>query len=1362
MTVLIPQLTMTSTTMSSTTVPGGVVSYTFTLANTGQTPYAGISATFTFADMLDDATYNGDIVTSSGSIGLNPDGSMLWTGDVAVGATVTIAGSVTVNNPDTGDKALSTSITSAAPGSTCPVTGTRAAGCSSVVTVLVPALTITNTADTQTITPGGTVTYTTTVTNTGQTAYSGAQVTNQLAKVLADAVYNADATATAGTVAFAGSNLTWTGDLAIGASATVTYSVTVNNPDLGDKLMSNVAVSSASGSTCPAGSTNTACTSTVPVLSPGLTVVKTANAATTTPGATVGYTVTVTNSGQTPYTGATVTDALGGVLDDAVYNADATATTGNVSYTSPTLTWTGDLAVGASATVTYSVTVSNPDTGDALLVNTTVSAAPGNNCPTGSTDTRCAVSVPVARLVISQSYVGSTATPGSTIRLNATFSNTGQVPYNGISISALTAGTVDDATPSGDQTASSGTLVLGATTLTWTGNIPVGGTVTITGTLTVKNPDTGDGVITGTLVSAAPGNNCPSGGSDPRCTALLNVVVPGLTITNVADTSATVQGGTVNYTVTVTNSGQTAYTGATLTDALAGLLDDAVYNADATATVGSVSYTSPNLTWTGNLAIGASATITYSVTVRNPDPGDRNLASTISSPTTGSNCAPASGNAQCTSNVIVLIPALTIVQTATPTTAVPGSTITYTVTATNTGQLPYTGATFTDSLAGVLDDAAYNTDASATSGTVGFADEAVTWTGDLAPGVSSTITYTITVDNPETGDASLVNTITSTTSGNNCPSGGTDPRCNTTVAVTALTTLTFEKVASVPSFTENEVVTYTITVSNSGLTPYVDATFTDALADVLDNATYNGDAAAGTGTVAVADGVLTWTGTVPASGSTTVTYSVTGDKSDEGDGILANTLVSDSEDSNCGVTSTDPRCTATVPLVRLAIVTTSNAATYLPGEVVHYTSVMTNTGQTPYNGISVLFNGIEGVDDSVSNGDQSATSGSLSLGLDGLTWTGSIPVGGSVTLTGSITINNPDLGDKLITLTSVSSAQGSSCPVATAPGCTTSVTVLTPGLTITMAADRSVVVPGGPVAYTITIANSGNSSYTGAVITDSLSGVLDEATYNGDVSATSGTVGFADEVLTWTGDLAVGATATVTYSVTTVSPPTDDKFLSNNVASTEMGSTCPPGSGSSSCNVGVVVLTPILTVVKTPSVTSSTPGGTVTYTVTATNTGQVPFAAATFTDSLAGVLDDAAYNTDASVTRGAVTFTSPNLTWTGALDPGQGVTLTYSVTVNSPGTGDQLLTNVVTSATSGSTCPTGGTDSRCSSEVPISRDQDHERGERRHSRPGPGGRLHGHGHEHREDAVQQRRGERPAGRAAGRRGLQRRRGGLGG
>lgn len=250
----------------------------------------------------------------------------------------------------------------------------------------------------------------------------------------------------------------------------------------------------------------------VAAIVPGLTLTKTANKVTTVPGATIGYTVTATNSGATVLSAATFSDSLTGVLDDAAYNADAAATSGTPSLVGSTPRWTGALAAGATATITYSVTVHAADGGDNLVTNTVTSTTSGTNCTVGNVDPRCVVTVPVARLIITQGYASPSTTPGSVLRLNASFTNTGKVAYTGITISSPSAGTTVDAIPTGDQTASSGTLVLSSSAITWTGNIPVGGVVTVTGTLSVKDPDPGDKIITGTLVSAAPGNNCPAGG----------------------------------------------------------------------------------------------------------------------------------------------------------------------------------------------------------------------------------------------------------------------------------------------------------------------------------------------------------------------------------------------------------------------------------------------------------------------------------------------------------------------------------------------------------------------------------------------------------------------------------------------------------------------------------------------------------------------------------------------------------------------------------------------------------------------------------------------------------------------------------
>ncbi len=777
-------------------------------------------------------------------------------------------------------------------------------------------------------------------------------------------------------------NLTWTGDLAVGATVTVTFSVTVNNPDTGDKVIVTAVTSATVGSTCPPGGQGPACTVTVAGQTPALTIAQTAAPATAAPGALVSYTVTVTDSGQTAYTGATFTDPLGGVLDDAAYNSDAAATGGGtVAFTSPDLTWTGNLAPGAVATITFSVTVNNPDTGDHILASTVTSATAGNNCTAGSGAVACTATVEVAALTIVTSSDVTTTTPGSVVRFTAVFTNSGQVAYTGITIATNLVDVVDDATGDGDRTATSGTLTVTTTGISWAGSIPVGGSVTVTGTVTVKNPDTGNKVMTATSSTAAPGNNCLAGSTDP-CSVSVPVLVPELSITQVANATSAVPSDVIGYTLTINNTGPTTYAaGTAVTESFAQMSNDAAYNGDALATTGAVAYAAPVLTWTGTLAPGAVAVITFSVTVNNPDTGGKLVTTTAASAAAGSTCPPGTTSSPCQLIVPVLTPALTIVKTAATTSgssavATPGGVVTYTITVTNTGQTPYTGASFTDPLSGVTDDATYNNNASATAGTVSFDGSALSWTGDLAIGAAAVIiTYTVTVNNPDTGNQSLANTVTSATPGSNCPAGGVDANCTATVTVVGASTLTFTQTTAAPSAVAGGTVAYTITIANSGLTAYAGAAFTDPLTGVLDNATYNNNAAASAGAVSFTNPDLTWTGDVPATGSVTITYTVTVNNPDTGNMILASTISSPSADSNCPAAAPGPQCTATVTVSQLLIDFTASTPTTTPGGVVTYTATLTNTGQTPYSGISVSTDSTGISDDATGNGDQTAILG---------------------------------------------------------------------------------------------------------------------------------------------------------------------------------------------------------------------------------------------------------------------------------------------------------------------------------------------------------------------------------------------------
>ena len=324
-----------------------------------------------------------------------------------------------MNNPDTGNKTLTDTITSTTPGSTCPASGTAPAACTASRHRARPRPDHHHDRRLGHHHAGSVVQYTITVADTGQTRYTGATVTDDLTGVLDDAAYNGDATATAGTVSYASPVLTWTGNLAPGGTAIITFSVTVNNPDTGDKHLTNTVTSTAPGSTCPPGGPAPACTATVTDLIPALTITKTANMASAAPGTAVDYTITVADTGQTPYTGATVTDDLTGVLGAAAYNGDATATIGTVSYASPALTWTGSLAPGDTATITYSVTVNNPETGGTSLVNTVTSAAAGSTCPSGTSGGQCTVTTAVISGPLTMTAPASAALgsgpPGATI-----------------------------------------------------------------------------------------------------------------------------------------------------------------------------------------------------------------------------------------------------------------------------------------------------------------------------------------------------------------------------------------------------------------------------------------------------------------------------------------------------------------------------------------------------------------------------------------------------------------------------------------------------------------------------------------------------------------------------------------------------------------------------------------------------------------------------------------------------------------------------------------------------------------------------------------------------------------------------------
>ncbi|WP_157031889.1 DUF11 domain-containing protein [Kitasatospora cheerisanensis] len=141
------------------------------------------------------------------------------------------------------------------------------------------------------------------------------------------------------------------------------------------------------------------------------------------------------------------------------------------------------------------------------------------------------------------------------------------------------------------------------------------------------------------------------------------------------------------------------------------------------------------------------------------------------------------------------------------------------------------------------------------------------------------------------------------------------------------------------------------------------------------------------------------------------------------------------------------------------------------------------------------------------------------------------------------------------------------------------------------------------MTYDLSVAQQGPDDAMGAGITGDLSQLLDDAAYNGDVTATHGTAEVKDGKLTWTGDLIVGASVTVRFSVTVTG--NGDGRLHSAVTINDPGrrGSC---RAESSCETDLTVQTAITpTPTPTPTATptaTATPGPT----PTATGGGRAP------------------------------------------------------------------------------------------------------------------------------------------------------------
>ncbi|HEX3553658.1 MAG TPA: carboxypeptidase regulatory-like domain-containing protein [Thermoanaerobaculia bacterium] len=733
--------------------------------------------------------------------------------------------------------------------------------------VVAPDLAITKTDGVTTAVPGGAVTYTITASNPTAASATGVTVADTFPAVLTctwTCVGAGGGTCTASgsgnlndTVNLpAGASVTYTATCAIAASATGTLSNTATVATAGDPNTANNSATDTDTLTPQAD----------------LAITKTDGVTTATPGGSVNYTITASNAGPSNAPGSSVADTFPASLNCTWTCVGAGGGTCTASG-SGNINDTVNLPSGGSVTYTASCTISAAATG--TLSNTATVAAPagvtdptpGNNSAT-DTDTLAAS----ADLAITKTDGVTTATPGGSVTYTITASNAG--PSN------ATGATVADTFPA-SLTCTWTCVGAGGGTCTASGsgnvndtvNLPSGGSVTYTASCTVSAAATGSLTNTATVTAPAGVTDPTPGNNSATDTDALGASAD-LAITKTDGVTTATPGGSVTYTITASNAGPSDATGATVADTFPASLTctwTCVGAGGGTCTASG----SGNVNDTVNLPSGGSVTYTASCTISAAATGTLSNTATVTAPAGVTDPTPGNNSAT-DSDALGASADLSITKTDGVTTATPGGSVTYTITASNAGPSDATGATVADTFPASL--TCTWTCAGAGGGTCTASGSGnINDTVNLPNGGSVTYTASCTISAAATGTLSNTATVTA-------PGGVTDPTpgnnsatdTDTLTAVPGASVSGTKTVMGTGPFNVGDVITYTVTLTNSGTGAQADNPgneFTDVLPPEL--ALVSANASSGTAAANTGTNTVTWNGAIPLSGTVTITITAT-------------------------------------------------------------------------------------------------------------------------------------------------------------------------------------------------------------------------------------------------------------------------------------------------------------------------------------------------------------------------------------------------------------------------------------------------------------------------------------------------------
>ncbi len=1131
-------LTISKTDSQDPATAGTVLTYTLTITNSGPSNAANVVVTDTLP---------AGVTYASASTGCSHDSGVVTCGlgSLVNAATKVITVAVTINQGTTIPLTNLAQVGSDTPDSTGPNSTSE-----STAIAAEADLTISKTDSQDPATAGTVLTYTLTITNSGPSNAANVVVTDTLP---AGVTY---ASASTGCSHDSGVVTCGLGSLVNAATKVITVAVTINQ---GTTIpLTNLAQV---GSDTP-DSTGPNSTSEITAIAAeaDLTIAKTDSQDPVAPGETLTYTLTITNSGPSNAVNVVVTDTLPAGVTYASASTGCSSALGEVSCI------LGSLNVDVTQIITVTVTVNQGTTIPLTNLAQVASDTPDSTGP-NSTSEITAIAAE-ADLTISKTDSQDPATAGTVLTYTLTITNSG--PSNAANV------VVTDTLPSGVTYASastgcshdSGVVTCGL------GSLVNAETKVITVAVTINQ---------GTTI---PLNNLAQVGSDspdstgPNSTSEITaiVAVADLSLTKSVDNATPKVGDNVRFTVRVDNDGPSDATGVMVLDAL-----PSGYNKISSS---DGSYNTGTGLWTiGPLPAASFVELTITATVKATGVYT-NVAQVAASGQTDPDSQPNNdtGNqSQDDEDSASVTPTaeadLTIAKTDSQDPATAGTVLTYTLTITNSGPSNAANVVVTDTLPAGVIYASASTGCSHDSGVV------TCGLGSLVNAATKVITVAVTINQGTTIPLTNLAQVASDTPDSTGPNSTSE-----STAIAAEADLTISKTDSQDPATAGTVLTYTLTITNSGPSNAANVVVTDTLPSGV---TY---ASASTGCSHDSGGGHCGLGSlVNAASRKVITVAVT---VNQGTTIPLNNLAqvaSDTPDST-GPNSTS-EITAIAAEADLTISKTDSQDPATAGTVLTYTLTITNSGPSNAANVVVTDTLPSGVVYRSASSDCSYGSGVVSCSL------GSLVVDSSKIITVAVTINQ----GTTIPLTNLAQV-GSDTPDSTGPNSTSESTAIAAeaDLTIAKTDSQDPATAGTVLTYTLTITNSGPSNAANVVVTDTLPAGVVYRSASSDCSYGSGVVSCS------LGSLVVDSSKIITVAVTVNQGTTIPLTNLAQVASDTPDSTGP----NSTSEITAIAAEADLTISKTDSQDPATAGTVLTYTLTITNSGPSNAANVVVTDTL--------------------------------------------------------------------------------------------------------------------------------------------------